>query len=224
VGTQRPAVVRMGKLGGQLLHWLKPGPEQVAQSGWQEVQVPFEEFENELVGQEETHCPLKADWPEEQVRQKLGLPTQVAHPLVQAVHVFPSLETTLPAGQVVTQFPLSRKSPGRHWSHCGWPDVGWLRSKLGIEHLAHLGGHVSHTLLLLLTTREVPWHVPVLSTDKHCPPRRNVPPGHLVQSVGLGPVQSPQRGLQEAQALLDWNLPKPQVTSDLIHWVMLFLS
>lgn len=87
VGTQRPALVRMGKLGGQVLHWLKLDPEQVAQSGWQEMQVPFEEFEKELVGQEGTHCPLKADWPEEQVRQKLGLLTQVAHPLVQAEHM-----------------------------------------------------------------------------------------------------------------------------------------
>ena len=85
VATHRPALVRTGRLGGQDLHWLKPDPEQVAQSGWQEMQVPFEELENELVGQEATHCPLKADWPEEQVRQKLGLPAQVAHPLVQAV-------------------------------------------------------------------------------------------------------------------------------------------
>ena len=86
VGTQRPALVRMGELGGQVLHWLKLAPEQVAQSAWQGMQVPFAAFEKELVGQEETHCPLKADWPEEQVRQKLGLPAQVAHPLVQAVH------------------------------------------------------------------------------------------------------------------------------------------
>jgi hypothetical protein len=91
---------------------LKPAPEQVAQSGWQGIQDPFDE--KELVGQDETHCPLKADWPAEQVRQKLGLLAQVAHPLVQAVQVFPSLETILPAGQVATQFPLSRTNPGRH--------------------------------------------------------------------------------------------------------------
>ena len=67
-----------------MLHWLKPDPEQVAQSGWQGMQEPFDE--KVLVGQEETHCPLKADWPEEQVRQKPGLLAQVAHPLVQAVY------------------------------------------------------------------------------------------------------------------------------------------
>ena len=48
------------------------------------MQDPFDE--KVLVGQEETHCPLKADWPAEQVRQKLGLLAQVAHPLVQAVY------------------------------------------------------------------------------------------------------------------------------------------
>ena len=116
VGRQRPVLARTGRLDGQDLHWLKADPEQVAQSGWQGMQDPFEE--EVLVGQEETHCPLKADWPEEQVRQKLGLPAHVAHPLVQAVdtrqrfceiyknsvsppvQVVPSLETTVPAGQV----------------------------------------------------------------------------------------------------------------------------
>jgi hypothetical protein len=47
------------------------------------MQDPFDE--KVLAGQEVTHCPLKADWPEEQVRQKLGLLAQVAHPLVQAL-------------------------------------------------------------------------------------------------------------------------------------------
>lgn len=75
----------------------------------------------------------------------------------------------------------------------------------------------------MLATSEVPWHVPVLSADKHCPPRRNVPVGHLVQSVGLGPLHSPQAELQEAQVVPDWNLPTAQVVS-LIHWVRLFLS
>lgn len=139
------------------------------------------------------------------------------------VHDFPSLETTLPAGQVATQFPPSRKSPGRHSLHWGCGDVEALTSKLGIEHFAHLDGHVSHTPLPMLATSEVPWHVPVLSADKHCPPRRNVPVGHLVQSVGLGPLHSPQAELQEAQVVPDWNLPTAQVVS-LIHWVRLFLS
>lgn len=129
VGRQRPLLVSTGRSDEQLLHWLKPAPEQVAQSGWQGIQDPFDE--KVLVGQEETHCPLNADWPAEQVRQKLGLLAQVAHPPVQAVYtcqrfadirefgdlpvqVFPSLETILPAGQVATQFPLSRTNPGRH--------------------------------------------------------------------------------------------------------------
>jgi len=86
VGRQRPLLVSTGRLDGQVLHWLKLGPEQVAQSGWQGMQEPFEE--KALVGQDETHCPLKADWPEEQVRQKLGLLEQVAHPLVQAVYTY----------------------------------------------------------------------------------------------------------------------------------------
>lgn len=84
VGRQRPLLASTGRLDGQVLHWLKPDPEQVAQSGWQGMQDPFDE--KVLVGQEETHCPLKADWPEEQVKQKLGLLAQVAHPLVQAVY------------------------------------------------------------------------------------------------------------------------------------------
>lgn len=84
VGRHRPLLVSTGRFDGQVLHWLKPGPEQVVQSGWQGMQDPFDE--KVLVGQEETHCPLKANWPEEQVRQKLGLLAQVAHPLVQAVY------------------------------------------------------------------------------------------------------------------------------------------
>ena len=59
VGRQRPSLVSTGRSGGQLLHWLKPVPEQVAQSGWQGIQDPFDE--KELVGQEVTHRPLKAD-------------------------------------------------------------------------------------------------------------------------------------------------------------------
>jgi len=89
---------------------------------------------------------------------------------VPTTHVFLSLEGTVPDGQVARQFPLSLKSPGRHWSHCGWADVAALMSKLGIEHSAHRSGHVSHTCFVLLTISDVPWHVPVLSTGKHCVP------------------------------------------------------
>jgi len=34
IGMQRP-LLRTGRLGGQLRHWLKDEPEQVMQSGWQ---------------------------------------------------------------------------------------------------------------------------------------------------------------------------------------------
>jgi hypothetical protein len=70
---------------------------------------------------------------------------------------------------------------------------------------------VSHTLLRLLTMSEVPWHVPVLSMSKHCPPRRNAFDGQEVQSVELGPVHDAQRELQTTQELPDWKVPVPQV-------------
>lgn len=127
------------------------------------------------------------------------------------VQVFPSLETTLPAGQVAAQFPLSRTKPGKHWSHCRWSWVAALGLKLGIEHLAHFGGQVSHTFLRLSTTSEVPWHSPVLSKTKHCPPRRAAFGGQEVQSDELGPVHDAQRELQTRQEVPDWKVPAPQV-------------
>lgn len=78
-GMQRP-LLRTGRLGGQVLHWLKEEPEQVAQSGWQERQEPVEGLANVFLGQEEaaTHWPLEESWLEdEQVRQKLAAPAQV---------------------------------------------------------------------------------------------------------------------------------------------------
>jgi hypothetical protein len=60
VGTQRLEVVRMGLFDGQERHWLKPGPEQDAQSGWHCVQEP--ELENMLVGQVLTQEPREANW------------------------------------------------------------------------------------------------------------------------------------------------------------------
>lgn len=57
VGRQRP-LLRTGRSGGQLEHWLKDGPEQLAQSGWQVRQEPEElkAFE----GHVETHFPSDA--------------------------------------------------------------------------------------------------------------------------------------------------------------------
>jgi len=52
VGKQRP-LVRTGRAELQVEHWLKDGPEQVAQSGWHLTQEPLEL--NEFEGQEETH-------------------------------------------------------------------------------------------------------------------------------------------------------------------------
>jgi hypothetical protein len=57
VGRHRP-FVKTGRFGGQLEHWLKEDPEQVAQSGWQLVQMPDEL--KALDGHEDTHLPLEA--------------------------------------------------------------------------------------------------------------------------------------------------------------------
>ncbi|TFY66625.1 hypothetical protein EVG20_g4460 [Dentipellis fragilis] len=57
VGRQRP-LVSTGRFGGQLAHWLKDVPEQVAQSGWQAMQEPEEVKVFE--GQEVTHLPPEA--------------------------------------------------------------------------------------------------------------------------------------------------------------------
>jgi hypothetical protein len=57
VGTQRLSLVRTGLVEGHERHWLKAGPEQVAQSGWQRVHDAGEEVENMFVGQEETQVP-----------------------------------------------------------------------------------------------------------------------------------------------------------------------
>lgn len=57
VGRQRP-LLRTGRSEGQLEHWLKEVPEQVAQSGWQARHAP-EEL-TVLEGQEDTQVPLDA--------------------------------------------------------------------------------------------------------------------------------------------------------------------
>lgn len=59
VVTQRLEEVRIGLLDGQLRHWLKDAPEQVAQSGWHCVHLPLSE--NMLDGQEETQVPREAN-------------------------------------------------------------------------------------------------------------------------------------------------------------------
>lgn len=65
---------------------MNEGPEQEAQSGWHVKQAPELEDEGKVdVGQVETHVPDgEARRLEEQVRQKLALPTQVAHDEEQA--------------------------------------------------------------------------------------------------------------------------------------------
>jgi hypothetical protein len=66
----------------QLVHWLKDGPEHVAQSGWQAMQAP-EEL-NLLEGQELTHCPLEASKLFVQVKQVVALPAQLVQDEEQA--------------------------------------------------------------------------------------------------------------------------------------------
>jgi hypothetical protein len=75
--------VRTGLAAGQLEHWLKDGPEQLAQSGWQVTQVPVELklFE----GHDVTHCPFDASWLFAQVRQNFDAPV---HVLQEASHAF----------------------------------------------------------------------------------------------------------------------------------------
>lgn len=74
VGKHRP-FVSTGLLGGQLVHWLKLPPEQLAQSGWHVRQDPEEE--NVLEGQLETHFPPEASWLLTHVRQNVGDPAHV---------------------------------------------------------------------------------------------------------------------------------------------------
>lgn len=58
VGKHRP-LVRTGLLEGQLVHWLKEPPVQLAQSGWQVKQAPEEE--KVFDGQLWTHLPPDAN-------------------------------------------------------------------------------------------------------------------------------------------------------------------
>jgi hypothetical protein len=67
--------VRTGRFGGHVEHWLKEGPEQLAQSGWHLRQEPEELKVPD--GQVETHCPDDASCWDVQVRQKVGEPRQV---------------------------------------------------------------------------------------------------------------------------------------------------
>lgn len=81
VGRHRP-LVKTGRLDGQLEHWLNEDPEQVAQSGWQVVQIPDEL--KALDGHEDTHLPPDASWLLEHVRQNVELPTHVLQEASQA--------------------------------------------------------------------------------------------------------------------------------------------
>jgi hypothetical protein len=81
VGRQRP-LTSTGRLGGQVVHWLKAPPEQDEQSGWQVTQLPEEEKVEE--GHEETQRPLEASWLFRHETQKLAEPEQVPHDESQA--------------------------------------------------------------------------------------------------------------------------------------------
>lgn len=125
VGRHRPAVApvtaeRTGRVAEQEVHWLKAGPEQVAQSGWQVRQAfaggtVLEVEVKEVVGQVETHFPSAARRLPGQVKQKSAEPAQVPQEDEQAMQVRLSRGSTkLPAGQVSTHFPFARTNPGRH--------------------------------------------------------------------------------------------------------------
>lgn len=85
VGTQRP-FWRTGRAAGQEVHWEKDAPEQVRQSGWHVRHVFLAEDDEELVeekvleGQEERHCPPKAERVlSAQERQNVAESAQVLH-------------------------------------------------------------------------------------------------------------------------------------------------
>lgn len=80
-GRQRPLALT-GREGGQVLHWSKPGPEQVAQSGWHAVQAAAEA--KVLAGQEERQVPFDARRLFVHVRQNPGEPAQVLQEESQA--------------------------------------------------------------------------------------------------------------------------------------------
>ena len=87
VGRQRPDM-RTGRLGGHVEHWLKDGPEQLAQSGWHLLQAPEEV--KVPVGQVETHWPEEASWLDVQVRQKSAEPRQVPQDDEHAIQLYVS--------------------------------------------------------------------------------------------------------------------------------------
>ena len=77
----------------QVKHWLKEGPEQVAQSGWHFKQVLAGVLDSEVVevnvpeGHVETHWPPEAKRLPVHVRQKSAEPAQVPQALVQAIEL-----------------------------------------------------------------------------------------------------------------------------------------
>lgn len=97
VGRHRPDVdpegaERTGREIEQVVHWEKEEPEQVAQSGWQGVQVlrggvVLEDEEKEEEGQDWTHWPLEAKREPEQDVQNVEEPEQVAQDESQAVRM-----------------------------------------------------------------------------------------------------------------------------------------
>jgi len=75
-------LVRTGRLDGQLEHWLKAPPEQVAQSGWQVRQEP--EAEKLPEGQVEMQRPPEASWLLAHDVQKVDDPAQALQDESQA--------------------------------------------------------------------------------------------------------------------------------------------
>lgn len=124
VGKQRP-LLKTGLSAGQDWHWLKPLPEQVAQSGWQDTHALLL-LENVPEGQEFVQVPseVTASWPLEQVKQKSAEPAQVPHEELHLVQVLLSLgSTNVPDGQESTHLPSERNDPGIHAVHCSWSTV-----------------------------------------------------------------------------------------------------
>jgi hypothetical protein len=86
------------------VQWVAPGVEQVAQSGWQGVQVVLLTW-TEANGHEEAHVPLYAI-PAVQLVQYSAAPEQVAHLELHAAHVPFSIMYWLGAHAPTAQVPF----------------------------------------------------------------------------------------------------------------------
>jgi hypothetical protein len=105
-------LVSTGEDDGQETHWLKPGPLQVAQSGWHCVQTPLEL--NVLFGQVETQEPLNT-MPLAQDVQKSALPEHVLQLELQVLQT--PFEANDPDGQESAHLPPVKTLPGKQAVH-----------------------------------------------------------------------------------------------------------